>query len=91
MTYANIPAKGYIAVVGSDAKGMATGQPLGTQMVEAGDHRNVKIKLTEQPKAGDKLWVSLYLDTDGKPTFDAKADKPVWADQPPFMNAFTVR
>jgi hypothetical protein len=91
VTYANIPAKGYIAVLGSDAKGMPTSQALGEQAIEPGDHRELKIKLDEQPKTGDKLWVSMYLDMDGKPGIDAKADKPVWPTSLPLENAFMVR
>lgn len=91
ITYANIPAKGYLAVLPSDGKGMGGGEPLGTQAIDAGDHRNVKVKLTGTPKAGDKLWVSMYFDTDGKPGFDAKADKAVWAEALPAENMFTVK
>ncbi len=89
--YANIPSKGYVAVLGSDANGMPTGTPLGAQPINAGDHRDIKVALNGQPKAGDKLWVSLYFDTDGQAGFDAKADKPVWPDGVPTMNTFIVR
>lgn len=89
--YANIPSKGYVAVLGSDANGKPIGTPLGAQAINAGDHRDVKVALNGQPKAGDKLWVSLYFDTDGQAGFDAKADKPVWPDGVPTMNTFIVR
>lgn len=89
--YANIPWKGYAAVLGSDDKGMPAGTPLGAQPINAGDHRDVKVVLSGQPKTGEKLWVSLYFDTDGQAGFDAKADKPVWPDKVPAENAFMVR
>lgn len=89
--YANIPSDGYVAVLGSDANGMPMGTPIGAQPIKAGDHRDVKVALNGQPKAGDKLWVSLYLDTDAKAGFDAKSDKPLWPDRVPTENAFLVR
>jgi hypothetical protein len=90
VTYANIPAKGFVAVLDSDKKGMPA-KVLGAEAVTPGDHRELKIKLTTPPKTGEKLWVSMYLDSDGKPGFDAKADKPVWSTSLPDENAFMVR
>lgn len=89
--YANIPSKGYVAVLASDANGKPAGTPLGAQPINAGDHRDVKVALSAQPKTGDKLWVALYFDTDGQAGFDAKTDKPVWPDGVPTMNTLTVQ
>lgn len=89
--YAYLPSKGYVAVLASDANGKPSGAPLGVQAITAGDHRDVKVALSGQPKTGDKLWVSLYFDSDGQAGFDAKADKPVWPDGVPTMNTLIVQ
>lgn len=91
ITYANIPAKGYLVVMGSDAQGMANGAPLGSASIGAGDHRNVKVKLTGEVKAGDRLWVLMALDSDNKPGYDAAADQAVWAGKLPAENMFLVQ
>lgn len=91
VTYSYLPSKGYVVVYGSDATGKPVRQPIGTAEVAAGDHRNVKVPLTQQPTAGQKLWVSISADTDAKAGFDAKADKSVWPDALPSHNAFVVR
>lgn len=91
VAYANIPSKGYLVVMGSDAQGMPQGTPLGSASINAGDHRNVKVKLSGEPKAGDRLWVSMSLDSDNKPGYDAAADKAVWPGKLPSENMFVVQ
>lgn len=91
VSYVFLPAKGYVAVYPSDANGQPIRQALGTATLNAGDHRNVKISLNEQPKPGQRLWISIYGDTDGKPGFDAKADTPIWPTLLPSENAFIAR
>lgn len=89
--YANLPAKGYVAIYGSDEKGQRSGQPIGSVAVAPGDHRNVKVTLSEMPKAGQRLWASLYTDADNTQQFTpGKGDAPVWSKLPA-ENAFTVR
>lgn len=91
ITYAYLPTSGHVVVLGSDANGKLGDRILGSAEMKAGDHRDFKVNLTEAPKPGEKLWVSLYDDTDGKPGFDMKADKPVWGDRIPLQNAFIVK
>jgi hypothetical protein len=91
ITYAFLPAKGYVTVYGSDATGNPVRTALGTAELSAGDHRNVKVNLTEEAKPGQRMWISLYRDRDGKPGFDAKGDQPIWPDKLPSENAFMAR
>ena len=89
--YANLPAKGYIAIYGSNEKGDRSGEPIGSASVAPGDHRHVKITLNRAAKPGERLWASLYTDGDGAPDFKpGKGDSPVWS-MLPAENAFTVR
>jgi len=91
VAYANIPSKGYLVVMGSDAQGMPQGAPIGSASINAGDHRNVKVKLTGEAKTGDKLWVSMSLDSDNKPGYDAAGDKPLWTGKLPAGHMFVVQ
>jgi len=78
--YAQLPANGYVAVYGTDKSGKPVGEPLGYSKVDAGDHRQLKIDLSKAPAAGDRLWVSLYKDTDNDPAFKpGSGDEPVWS------------
>ena len=89
LAYANLPANGYVNVHASDA-GKLSRIIIGTVELKAGDHRNVKIALSEPLQAGKTYWVSMYTDTDGKPGFDPKADLPIW-EALPTGNAFVAR
>jgi hypothetical protein len=91
VSYAYLPEKGYLAVYPSDAEGKPVRQALGTTELKAGDHRNVKITLSEAPKAGQRFWVSIYRDADNKAGFDSKADQPVWKADIPAHNSFLAR
>ncbi len=91
--YVHLPSNGYVAVYRSDESGLPTGKPIGSTNLDAGDHRKIQVELTDQPKAGEQLWVSLYRDADGKPTFDPGAgDEPLWAKgKQSASTAFIVR
>ena len=91
--YANLPAKGYVAVYAADANGQPNrSSPLGITELNAGDHRDIKVTLKDAPKAGQRMWVGLYKDTDNKPGFDAKADAPIWGTGSlPLENGFVIR
>ena len=60
---------GYVLVHRSDAQGKPMGVPIGTIRVAAGGHRYVDVTLSEQPEAGEKLWVSLYKASDARRRF----------------------
>jgi hypothetical protein len=47
----------------SDAKGNLIEKDIGHIALKAGDRKNVKVKLREDPKAGEKLWAMLDEDT----------------------------
>jgi hypothetical protein len=89
--YANLPQKGYAVVYGADKDGKPIREPLGHLELEAGDHRKFKIKLSNPPPAGGKLWVSLYTDKDGKSGFDRAGDKSVWNDQLPSDHQIAIQ
>ncbi len=91
ITYANLPRDGYLVVLGSDARGMPNSVAMGVIDLKAGDHRDIKVGLQKAPRPGQKLWVSLYDESDGKPVFNAKADKPMWTGKLPAQNAFIVQ
>jgi len=56
ITYAYFPRKGSLAIYESDARGRVGKTRLGDVAINAGDHRNVKIALSQAPKPGTKLW-----------------------------------
>jgi len=91
--YVYLKENGYVVVYQSDAHGKPTGIPIGNVSLEAGDHRDINVALNEQPKSGEKLWVSLYKNADGKPSFDpGEVNIALWSkDQQPAESAFMVR
>lgn len=90
--YVYAPQKGHIVVYGSDQAGKPSDKPLGTASVPAGSNNNIKVKISEAPQAGQRLWVSLYADGNGNSNFDRGADKSLWpAGSLPAENAFVVR
>jgi len=52
----NLPARGYIAIHASDASGKMTDRIIGYATLRAGDHKNVKVRLSGAHKAGETLW-----------------------------------
>ncbi len=90
LTYAYLPKDGFVVIYGSDAAGKMSGQPLGNAAIPAGDHRDVKVTLTTEPKKGSKLWATLYEKTDKNGKFDDK-DQAVWkSGELPLQNMFEV-
>lgn len=91
LDYAYLPTNGYAVVYGADKDGKPIKEPLGVVELEAGDHRDTKIKLNTEPAEGSKLWVSLYSDKDGKPGFDRKGDVSFWQSELPAENQIVVK
>jgi hypothetical protein len=78
--YVYLKKNGYVVVYHSDAHGKPTGFPIGNVSLKAGGHQYINVTLNEQPKSSEKLWVSLYKDANGKPTFDpGKGDDALYA------------
>ncbi len=73
LSYAYVPKKSF-AVVHVAADGEMSDKIVGQVALEPGDQRNLKIKLSEAPKEGSRLWVVLHEDKDGNGTFDPKQD-----------------
>ena len=59
----NLPKTGFLVIHPSDAKGNLVERDIGHAALTAGDHPSVKVKLSQTPKAGDKLWAMLHEDT----------------------------
>jgi hypothetical protein len=91
VSYAHLPAKGFVAIYGAGADGKPSGAALGFAELPAGPHRDFSVQLSAAPKAGQRLWASIYRDADNKPGFDPKADASVWASGLPSENAFVIR
>lgn len=91
LDYVNLPVNGYAVVYGADKDGKPIREPLGHVELNAGDHRQIKIKLNSEPPKGTKMWVSLYSDKDGKPGFDRQGDISLWGDKLPSENQITVQ
>jgi hypothetical protein len=89
--YAYLPANGYVVIYGADKNGNPSREPLGHAEVKAGDHRSMKISLSEQPASGTKLWATLYRDQDAKPGFDKSADQSWWGSALPAENRFVIQ
>ncbi len=89
--YVNLTSKGYIAVYAADAEGKPTRTPLGSAELAAGSYRDIKVTLKDAPKSGQRMWVALHSDSDGKPGFDPAADALVGGQAIPLENAFAIR
>jgi len=59
ITYANLPEKGTLALFESDAKGRLSKTPVGKVALDAGDHRNIRVQLSQKPRNGAKLFAVL--------------------------------
>jgi hypothetical protein len=70
---------------------------LGYVALTAGDHKAVKVKLTGEPKRGDKLWAVLHQDTGTKGAFEfgmadnTKVDMPFKVKGKPVQMRFTLQ
>lgn len=93
MSYVYLPEDGYAAIYRSDKNGRPTGAAIGVSALTAGAHRDVKVELKETPKAGERLWVSLYKDSDKKPGFDTgKGDQAFWTkDNKPWEGQLEIK
>jgi hypothetical protein len=89
--YANLQRNGYVVIYPSDATGQPKKEALGHTALKAGDHRDVKVKLSSAPQPGAVLWASIYVDTDTQPGFDKAKDAGVWPDAIPSSNRFLVQ
>lgn len=92
LSYVYAPEKSFAVVYGSDQHGKRTRKTLGSLALDPGDHRDVKIPISEQTKSGDALWVSLYRAKGDAKTFDSANATPYWSDENlPSTNGFVVR
>ena len=78
LRYAYLPKNGYVVIYGSGADGKPGDDPLGNIALNAGDHRDIKVKLDAAPAAKSQLWTALYEDSDVDAKFDKAKDKPLW-------------
>lgn len=91
LDYVNMPTNGYAVIYGTDKNGKRSAEPLGHVELKAGDHRGVKVQLSDAPSSGSSLWASLYKDKDAKPGFAKNGDAPIWGEAIPAENRFTVQ
>jgi hypothetical protein len=59
ITYAYVPKDGTLAIFSSDQSGKMSAKPVGRVALSAGDHRDIKVKLSSDLKPGTKLWAVL--------------------------------
>ena len=74
ITYANLPQKGTLAIFGSDAQGKIGKTRVGKVALDAGDHRNIKVKVSPMPGDGARLWAVLEQ-PDGKPFTNQRSSR----------------
>ena len=66
ITYAYAPKDGTLAIYAVDPS-RPNANPIGEVALSTGDHRDVSIKLKEDPKSGTKLWAVVEQGKGGKP------------------------
>lgn len=59
ITYANLPKAGFLALHPSLDNGRMSEKVVGEVALTAGDHRNIKVKLSGDVAAGTKLWADI--------------------------------
>lgn len=91
LTYAFLPQDGYVVIYAGDDKDKASGDPLGSAALKAGDHRDVMITLKTAPTAKTKLWATLYRDTDGDGKHKSGTDVSLWGEKLPLENQFMIQ
>jgi hypothetical protein len=90
--YAHLLTAGYLVVYGSDADGNPSKEPLGHVALKAGDHRDVKVELSQAPPSDTRLWTSLYKDKDGAGNLKTGTDASFFGDRPLSpVGAFTIQ
>ena len=73
ITYAFLPKDGTLAILSGDPSGKSGASVVGSVDLAAGDHREVKVPLGSEPKAGTRLWAQVEQGKSGKPF--AKSDQ----------------
>lgn len=66
ITYAFAPAEGKLAIYTADPT-KRSAKPIGEVSLNPGDHRDVSVKLNEQPKSGTRLWAVVEQSKGNKP------------------------
>jgi hypothetical protein len=59
VTYAFMPTAGHLVIHGSSKNGKPDDAVFGSIPLQAGDHRDIGVKLEKAPAPGTKLWASL--------------------------------
>jgi hypothetical protein len=67
VTYAFLPKDGTLAILSRDPSRHAGASVLGSVPLSAGDHRNINVQLSREPKAGTRLWAAIDQAKTGKP------------------------
>lgn len=80
VTYAYMPAPGHLVIYGSE-DGKPGANVVGSVKLEAGDHRDVAVKLDKTLPAGTSLWASLT--NSEKQSF--------WSNRLPLQNEFLIK
>jgi hypothetical protein len=92
VSYIFAPEKSFAVVHQGDEKSEGAKKLLGTLALDAGDHRDLKIPLSNPAKSGDGLWISLYRAKGGGAEFNSETDVSYWADQGlPSTHGFVVQ
>jgi hypothetical protein len=92
ITYVYVPKKSFVVVHGSDAQGAIDQKSLGQLALEPGDHRDVKVPLTNAEKAGTKLWITLNQNVSNSGKLEPKTDVSYWAaGEVPLANSFLIK
>jgi len=59
VTYAFLPKDGKLTILSGDPEKMSDASVIGSVDLQAGDHRQVKVPLTDAPKPGTQLWAQV--------------------------------
>lgn len=67
VTYAYLPQAGRLAILTGDPAKKSSASVLGSVDLGAGDHREVKVPLQSEPKAGMRMWAQVEQSKSDKP------------------------
>jgi len=67
ITYAYAPKEGTLAIFAADPSQKSSQKPIGETALSIGDHRNISVDLTSQPKPGTNLWAIVEQGKSEKP------------------------
>lgn len=73
ITYAFLPKDGTLAILSGDPSKKSGASIVGSVDLSAGDHREVKVPFSSEPKTGTRLWAQVEQGKSGKPF--AKSDE----------------